>query len=94
MAKHQVKSFNVGIASSGKSVHVEIETDLKKPYKFELTPDIHYPTVQDIEEKLTEALQHCVDTYEKVEVSYFKDRFYVTIYVTDFINTRFSGKAV
>ncbi|WP_079436984.1 hypothetical protein [Zoogloea sp. LCSB751] len=94
MARHQVKSFKVGIAPSGNSVQVEIETELKKPYKFELTPDVNYPTVQDIEKKLKEALAYCVERYEKVDVSIFEERFYVSINVKDFINTRFSGKAV
>lgn len=94
MARHQVKSFKVGIAPSGKSVEVEIKTELKKPYKFELTSDVHYPTLQDVEEKLKAALAHCVDTYEKVDVSIFKERSYVSINVKDFINTRFSGNAV
>lgn len=94
MAKHQVKSFKVGIAPSGGWVDVEIETDLQKPYRFELTPDVHYPTVLDIESKLNAALSHCVSTYEKVDVSVFKERSYVSINVKGFINTRFSGKVV
>ncbi|VWC54006.1 hypothetical protein [Burkholderia lata] len=94
MARHQVKSFKVSIGRSGESVRVEIETEIKKPYKFELTPDVHYPTVQDVEGKLKAALTHCVDTYEKIDISVFKDRSYVSINVKDFIDTRFSGKAV
>jgi hypothetical protein len=78
----------------GLSVQVEIETELKKPYKFELTPDDHYPTAQDVEEKLKAALTHCVDTYEKVDVSIFNERSYVSINLNDFISTRFSGNAV
>jgi len=94
MAKHQVKSFEVGIAHSGKVVHVKIDTELNKPYKFELTPDVHYPTVQDIAENLNKALDHCVNTFEKVNISIYKERFYVDIEVKDFIGTRFSGKAI
>lgn len=94
MARHEVKSFNVSINPSDMWVDVEIETELKKPYKFELTPDINYPTVQDIEDKLKEALNYCVNTYEKVDVSIFEERLYVSINVKDFINTRFSGKRV
>lgn len=93
MARHEVKSFRVEISPSGTSVQVVIETELQKPYKFELTPDVNYPTVQDIEEKLKAALNHCVETYEKVDVSVFKERFYVSINVKDLINTRFSGNA-
>jgi len=94
MASHKVKSFKVGIAPSGDSVRVEIETELNKPYKFELTSDVNYPTLQDVETKLKAALNHCLETYEKVDVSIFKDRDYVSINVKDFISTRFSGKAV
>lgn len=94
MARHQVKSFKVDIASSGKWVDVVIVTELKKPYRFELTPDEHYPTVQDIKGKLNAALAHCVNTHEKVDVSVFEERFYVSINVKDLISTRFSGKAV
>lgn len=94
MAKHQVKSFSVHISSSGDFVNVNIDTELKKPYKFELTPDTLYPTVQHIEDLLNKALSHCINTHEKVDVSIFADRFYVSINVKGFINTRFSGKAV
>lgn len=94
MARHQVKSFTISISPSGKSVQVEIETELKNPYRFELTPDENYPTVQDVEEKLKAALAHCVDTYEKVDVSIFKERSYVSINVKDFTYTRFSGNSV
>lgn len=94
MARHKVNSFKVNIAPSGDTVQVEIETELKKPYKFQLTPDEYYPTVQYIEEKLKAALTHCVDTYEKVDVSIYGARSYVSINVKDFIGTRFSGTAV
>lgn len=94
MARHQVKSFKVSIDRSGTVVQVEIVTELRKPYRFELTPDVHYPTVQDVESSLRAALSHCVETYEKVDVSVYKDRGYVSINVKDFISTRFSGKEV
>lgn len=94
MARHNVKSFKVGIDPLGRSVQVEIETELKKPYKFELTPDVHYPTVQDVEARLKTALAHCVDTYEKADISIFKERSYVSINVKDYIDTRFSGNAM
>ncbi|MBH9642367.1 hypothetical protein [Burkholderia vietnamiensis] len=94
MARHKIKSFNVGITPSGDSVKVEIETELKKPYKFELTPDVNYETVQDIEEKLRAALTHCVNEYERADISVHDERFYVTINVKDFIGTRFTGKRV
>ncbi|OZI46331.1 hypothetical protein CEK29_05525 [Bordetella genomosp. 5] len=94
MAKHQVKSYKVEIAPSGEWVGVVIETELQKPYRFQLTPDQLYPTVLDIEEKLNAALDHCISTHEKVDVSVFKERFYVSINVKGFIDTRFSGQAV
>lgn len=93
MARHQVKSFRVGISPSGSSVQVVIETELQKPYKFELNPDSNYPTVQVIEKKLKEALNHCVETYEKAEISVFKERSYVSINVKNLIDTRFTGNA-
>lgn len=94
MARHKVNSFKLKISSNGEFVQVEIETELKKPYKFQLTPDVNYPTVQDIQEKLKVALAHCVDTYEKVDVSIDLARSYVWINVKDCIGTRFSGTAV
>ena len=93
MARHQVKSFSVGIDPTNKFVEVEIETELKKPYRFHLTPDVNYPTLQDIHDKLKAALTHCTTSFEKVDVSVFDERFYVTINVTDFINTRFTGRS-
>ena len=94
MAKHKVVSYTVAVTPPGDAVRVDIETELKKPYQFELRPDVNYPTVQDIESKLSAALAHCVSTYEKVDVSVFADRNYVTINVKDHINTRFTGVAV
>jgi len=92
MARHQVKSFSVSIDPSNSFVEVEIETELKKPYKFHLIPDANYPSLQDIHDKLNDALTHCTTNYEKVDVSVFDERFYVNINVTDFINTRFTGR--
>jgi hypothetical protein len=92
MARHPVKSFRVDIDPSNKFVDVEIETDLKKPYRFHLNTDANYPTLQGIRDQLNEALTHCTTNYEKVDVSIFEDRFYVNINVTDFINTRFTGR--
>lgn len=94
MARHKVISFKVNISPSGDAVHVQIVTEIKKPYKFKLTPDASYPTVQIIEEKLNSALNHCVDTYEKVDVSVDKGRPFVWINVKDFIGTRFAGREI
>lgn len=91
MARHQVKSSDVRIDSSRTFVDVVIETELKNPYKFHLRPDVNYPTLEDIRDKLREALTHCTTTFEKVDVSVFKDRRYVSINVKGFINTRFTG---
>lgn len=92
MARHIVKSFTVSIDPTNTFVEVKIHTKLKKPYKFHLTPDVHYPSLQDIHDKLTNALTHCTTNYEKVDVSVFDERFYVNINVTGFIKTRFTGK--
>lgn len=91
MARHKVVSFEVNINSSKKWVVVHIQTELKKPYKFRLTPDVNYPTLDYIEEKLVEALTHCVETFEKVDISKGKDDPYVWINVKDFISSRFMG---
>ena len=90
MAKHHVKSFNVAIDSSSKFVDVEIETALQKPYKIKITPDVNHPNVEHIRDELNRALTHCVTNLEKVEVSLFPSRFYASINVKDYINTRFS----
>lgn len=94
MARHSIKSFNVSINASGDAVDVEIVTELKKPYRFNLRSDVHYPTVQDIELKLNTALGHCVAHHQKADFSIFSERSYVSINVTDFIDTRFTGDAV
>lgn len=94
MARHKVVAFAVDLIAEGNAVAVHIETELKNPYNFELRPDANYPTVQDIEEKVREALQHCIDTFEKVDVSIFAERSYVNINVKDHIITRFTGKRV
>jgi hypothetical protein len=92
MARHTVKSFTVSIDPSNTFVYVEIHTELRKPYIFHLTPDIHYPNLQFIHDKLNSALTHCTTNYEKVEVRVFDERFYVNIDVAGFIDTRFTGK--
>lgn len=94
MARHKVISYKVQTDPTNTYVAVEIETELQKPYKFQLMPDVNYPTVAVIEQKLKEALSHCLTEYEKVDVSVFSERNYVSINVTNFINTRFTGKAV
>lgn len=94
MAKHTVKSFTINISPPGNSVQIQIMTDRAKSYQFELTPDINYPTTNYIMEKLNTALNHCVNNYEKVDISIFKERNYITINVKDFIDIRFSGKVV
>lgn len=94
MARHSIKSFNVSINASGSAVDVEIVTELQKPYRFKLYPDMNYPTVEGIEEKLNAALGHCVTTYQKAEFNIFRQRSYVSINVKDFIDTRFTGESV
>ena len=94
MARHSIKSFNVSINAAGDAVDVEIITELKKPYRFNLRPDVHYPTVQDIDGKLNAALSHCIAHYQKADFNIFPERSYVSIDVKNFINTRFTGDQV
>jgi len=94
MARHSIKSFEVSINPAKTAVYVEIETELKKPYKFNLMPDANYSSLDVIEEKLTAALQHCVDTYEKADFDIFPERNYVSIMVKDHISIRFTGVSV
>jgi hypothetical protein len=94
MARHSIKSFNVSTNASGDAVDVEIITELKKPYRFNLRPDVHYPTVQDIDEKLNVALSHCVAHYQKADFNILPERSYISINVKNFIDTRFTGDQV
>ena len=94
MARHSIKSFNVSIDTAGDAVDVEIVTELQKPYKFNLRPDAHYPTAQDIERKLNAALSHCVSHHQRADFNVFAARSYVSIKVKDFIDTRFTGDKV
>jgi hypothetical protein len=94
MARHLIKSFTVSINASGDAVDVEVVTELKKSYKFNLRPDVHYPTAQDIEAKLNAALGHCVAHHQKADFSIFSERSYVSINVKDFIDTRFTGDKI
>ena len=94
MARHSVKSFNVSVNASGDAVDVDIVTELKKPYRFVLRPDVHYPTAQDIEAKLNAALSHCVTHHQKADFNIFSERSYISINVEGFIDTRFTGDSV
>lgn len=94
MARHSIKSFNVSINASGDAVDVEITTEIKKVYRFNLRPDDNYPTVQDIDGKLNAALSHCVTRHQKADISIFADRSYIYINVKDFIDIRFTGDEV
>ncbi|MFD4120921.1 hypothetical protein ACFWQD_06375 [Alcaligenes faecalis] len=94
MAKHTVKSFSVTINQSQGFVRVEIHTELLKPYIFHLYPDTNYPTLQDLADQVRAALQHCVNTFTKADISIFADRRYVTISVAKFLQTRMTGVRV
>lgn len=94
MARHSIKSFNVSLNASGDAVDVDIVTELRKPYKFVLRPDVHYPTAQDIEDKLNTGLSHCVAHHQKANFNIFSERSYISIKVKGFIDTRFTGDSV
>lgn len=94
MARHSIISFKVSINESGHAVDVEIVTELNNPYRFMLRPDVHYPTVQYIENKLNNALNHCVINFQKADFNIYSERSYVSINVKGFIDTRFTGDQV
>lgn len=77
MARKSVKSFSVTQGSG--SVTVEIQTENKKPHKYEVFPDDVQGDVQAITQNLQSGLNEALSTGKKIEISDFIERRYVTI---------------
>lgn len=77
MARKIVKKFSVNIVDN--TVVVEIHTENKKPYRYQIFPDIVQGDIQDIATHLQDGLAEAQCTHQKIEVSEFFERRYVTI---------------
>ncbi|MBV0934929.1 hypothetical protein [Marinobacterium weihaiense] len=77
MARKSVKQFSVNVVNN--TVVVEIHTENKKPYRYQIFPDDVHGDVQGIAAHLQAGLAEAQRTFQKIEVSEFFERRYVTI---------------
>lgn len=77
MAKKTVKSFSV--STGNKAVTVEIQTENKKPHKYEIYPDVVHPDLNNIAQHLQTGLQEAQTNSKKIVISDYRERSYVTI---------------
>lgn len=77
MARKSVKKFSIDLANN--TVIVEIHTENKKPYRYQIFPDDVQGDIQGIAAHLQAGLAEAQRTYQKIEVSEFFERRYVTI---------------
>ncbi|MDG2630422.1 hypothetical protein [Vibrio campbellii] len=77
MARKSVKKFSVDVVDN--TVIVEIHTENIKPYKYQIFPDEVQGDAQGIADHLTAGLAEAQSTFQKIEVSEFFERSYVTI---------------
>ncbi|MFB3237335.1 hypothetical protein Q7C15_00880 [Aeromonas salmonicida] len=77
MARKSVKNFSVNVTNN--AVVVEIHTENIKPYKYQIFPDDVQGNIQGIAAHLQAGLEEAQRTLQKIEVSEFFERNYVTI---------------
>jgi hypothetical protein len=77
MARKIVKQFSVSVVNN--TVVVEIHTENKKPYRYQILPDDVQGDVKVIADHLKAGLAEAQQTFKKIEVSEFIERRYVTI---------------
>lgn len=77
MARKTVKDFRVDLQSD--RVVVVIQTENKKPYKYEIFPDTVQGDIQGIAEHLKAGLSEAKNNYKKIDVNEYFERRYVTI---------------
>jgi|TARA_R110000850_G_scaffold44154_1_gene112627 hypothetical protein len=77
MARKSVKNFSVNVTNN--AVIVEIHTENIKPYKYQILPDEVQGNIQGIAAHLQAGLAEAQRTLQKIEVSEFFERNYVTI---------------
>ncbi|XQW87101.1 hypothetical protein ACOYXV_10120 [Aeromonas veronii] len=69
MARKSVKKFSIDLANN--TVIVEIHTENKKPYRYQIFPDDVQGDIQGIAAHLQAGLAEAQRTYQKIEVSEF-----------------------
>ncbi len=77
MARKSVKKFTVDVVNN--TAIVEIHTENKKTYKYKIFPDEVQGDIQGISERLQAGLSVAQSTFQKIDISEFFERRYVTI---------------
>ncbi len=82
MAKHNVIDFSLERITDERGVQrliVEIKTEIKKKFKYELTPDMRQPTIDFMENNLRNGLAFAKENFKKIDISEYLERMYVFI---------------
>lgn len=75
--KRLVNNYSVQIV--GNDVHVDIDTDRKKPHSYRIWADTRHPNIDDIARRLDQSLAQAKQLGSKIEVREFLERMYVFI---------------
>jgi len=75
--KRKVQSFSVQLV--GKDLHVDIQTDRKKPHSYRIWADVRHPDIAAVEKHLQAGLSQVVQLSSKIEISEYFERSYVFI---------------
>lgn len=82
MAKHYVIDFSLERIIDEKNVErliVEIKTEIRKKFKYELTPDTRQPTIDFMENNLRNGLTFAKENSIKIDISEYLERMYIFI---------------
>lgn len=75
--KRQVKSFCVQVI--GSDIHVDIQTDRKKPHKYRIWKDVRHPDIFAVAKHLNDGLNHAQQFSINIEINEYLERMYVFI---------------
>lgn len=75
--KRKVQSFSVQLV--GKDLHVDIQTDRKKPHKYRIWADVRHPDIAAVEKHLKTGLAQALQLSIKIGISEYFERSYVFI---------------
>ena len=75
--KRPVQSFAVQLV--GDDVHIDIQTDRKKPHKYRIWADTRHPDIAAVEQHLSAGLAQAQQLSSKIDISEYLERSYVFI---------------
>lgn len=75
--KRSVQSFSVQVI--GNNVHIDIQTNRKKPYKYRIWSDERHPDIFEVARHLNAGLNQALQHSTKIEITDYLERMYVHI---------------